>query len=447
MRRHTTQIDKWFFDAVLLDDPPSYGGLALANVRHDFYNFARDIRVVRIWASSEVPTPTQAPERKLLLGHPDELKLETMSGFPIGLAPPSPSHRLVADYKPMQEIFATFKTPGPLLNGSNARLTVTQRYMFTPYGNYLSHEPSGQMKAARLYPLLHFAYEGDKQATRPLRYLRVDYRCELTIDRTLKRDEATAAQAFREFAPNQGGVFLDREPGPTLGGIAAKGSKGVFEAGEKPLLWEIIGQGLLRGGMGDWDNYHQWGAQPEADLPITPGTPHAAHTHWRWASAFASKNPTAVVLKGGEQYRGEGGPGTPLLDQAIKDQSLRFAVTVTHPDRRAPAEWRAENNPSTHPFDALFTQASGNHPVEIKDGAQLAVWFSFEIFRYQNIKSQDLRDEPWSGTLFVHGFFFPHEPRPRMALVIPTLKEPPKAFKAPIKPKDTTRRWVRPPKP
>jgi hypothetical protein len=439
VRRHPTRVAGWTFDALLLDDPPSYGGLALATVHHDFYNFARDIRVVRIWASSELPTPTQAPERSLLLGHPGQLKLETMSGFPIGLAAPGASYRLVADYRPSQEIFARFRTPGPLLEGSNGRLTVTQRYVFTRYGNYLSHEPSGELKAARLYPLLHFFYEGDPRSTTRLRYVRVDYRCELTVDRKwVRRAEASAARAFRDFAANQGGVFRDREPGPSVGGIARRGALGVFEAAEKPLLWEILGQGLVRGHKGDWDNYHQWGAQAETDLPVAPGTPHAAHTHWRWAPIFASTKPSATVPKGGRQYHGADIPGSPLVDPAIWDQSLRFAVTVTPPDPRAPAEWRAELNPSTHPFDGLFTQASA-HPVEIKDGAQLAVWFSFEAFRSEPVQIGSFyqaTDAPWSGTFFVHGFFFPHEPQP-----------PPGSarFRGPIQPRDATRRWVRRP--
>lgn len=439
MRQAPVRIGGWSCQARLLDDPPYFGGLTLANLRHDVYNFARDVRVVRVWAGSQEPTADRPPEVQFALGDPAKMPLQSMSGFPFGLGLPAPSHRLVAAHRPLAEIVADFKSPGAVLPGGKGTLSIKQRYVFTPYGNYLSHEPSGKLKAARFYPLLDFSYEDDQPSAVTLQYLRFDFRCELTIDATLRKEEASAAQAFRQFSPNQGGVFRDREPGPSAGRTGFFGASGIFEAGEKPLVWEALGQGLTHGQQGDWDNYHQWGARP-GRLPIAPGTPHAAHTHWRWSTAFASTTPTLTVAKGGEQYYGDVGPGRALVDSRIQDQSLRFAVTVTSPDSRAPAEWAAERNPSTHPFDKLFTDAGSDHPVDLKDGAQLTLWLSFEIFR-----RQPAHVSRWGGTVYVHGFFFPHEPEPRIAFLFPGVDEPPASFREPIKPRSEQRKWERKP--
>ena len=232
------------------------------------------------------------------------------------------------------------------------------------------------LPAARLYPLVQFAYQGKPNEFKPLTYLRVDYRFAFTIEAGL------ALKSTRPQDVDHAAVFLDIDVEPSAwagikGVTTLSGIDLVFAAAEKPLPREMIGQGILHGNKAQWDNIHVWGAQ--SPLPATPGAFHAAHFHWRWGTLAAYPSGFPFYSKGGSQFSGIGGAGGPLLDPRVPFQNLRFAITgdVT---KQTAGPWKASANGSTRTFDDLFTNESPT-PADISNGAHIVVWVSVELFR------------------------------------------------------------------
>ena len=365
----------WSWNADLNDDT----GLVLSEVSHAGFSFATDMRLVKIWVSNASPATPNSITREYLLGSPDFAAVT-----PSIQEVRNPGVTLIRPYVPSLEVKCAFQTKAPVLGGDSQPLTVEQSYVFTEYSRNPVHEPGAILTAARLYPSVRFSYAGGQKGPPTFRYIRFDYRFDISIDPSLQ-----VATKGKIPLVDQAGAFLDTESQfvPTIGSI--------FARAEKPLLRELIGQGLLYGIKSDWDNIHQWGAQDP--LPATPGAFHAAHTHWRWG-ASAATGQTFPLLKGAPHFAGLGGPGGPQIDPRIPHQSIRFAITG------GGTQWSPANHPSTKVFDDLFVSA--RNPADIKDGAVLTQWLSFEVERdVDEVNKNGL----WEGTVFAHGYFFAHE--------------------------------------
>ena len=112
------------------------------------------------------------------------------------------------------------------------------------------------------------------------------------------------------------------------------------------------------------------------ELPYTPGATHAAHMHWRWGAFSATHTPAGP---GGPQYAGFEGPGTPMIDGRIPNQSLRFAITTSRHAEEISKLLRNDNATEAQDFDSfetLFTAQGHKDPEPIADGAELVTWVS-----------------------------------------------------------------------
>lgn len=208
----------------------------------------------------------------------------------------------------------------------------------------------------------------------------------------------------------------------------------LFAAAEKPVPYEILGQGLEHGGTSTtldgatvptWDNIHVWPKRDE--LPSTPGAFHAAHMHWRWGNVAAMPEPIEVLAQKWIGIEQAGHPvlsvpaaGGPLIDAAIADQTIRFAIAEVTPK---------EETATTAKFDERFL-TKNNTPAEIGKGAELAIWMSFHV--------QQQQDRPFGGTVFAQGLYFPHEPESKdnpfgftQGIDIPQQTPTPKWFRQP----------------
>jgi hypothetical protein len=419
-----TSDNLWQFHAALGE-----GGLRLRRLSHDGELFAEDLGVARVWVARKDPKQdTGIQLHDITLGSAkcpvvpvvrsdgseDAFTFERIEGA---------AGHLLGGYAGINVVKATFQTAAGALGEDTPRLTLVQRYVFTPWSSTPSHEPSGLLRATRIYPLVDFSFEPTAETGKSISYIRVDWRLKLSV----------GGQS------NEAGVFKDRDKFPSLSNILS--IEGFFKDVEKPLLAEMIGQGIDTPDVPDseapWDNIHVWRAG--FDVP-TPGVAYAAHMHWRWGATAANPQKVGVpvyavptptiglpfphvpsdltaqqgvveVSKGGAQFTGLGRAGGPLIDYRVPRQRLRFAIT----DRNGPDEpsWNPANA-SAQFFDDLFLQAgsrggavgSPGHPKAIgKDGGKITVWVSIECAS----EGEATVGEDGKGTLFVHGIFFAHE--------------------------------------
>jgi len=355
-------------------------------------------------------------------------------------------------------IAATFTAPALLASATNPEvigLTIDQIFLFGPYGQH-HHEPSGALMAARHHPMVKFAWQANPafDATKPrtrIKSLRFDFRLHLKLDRHHDlADNAKLAQLG-----NQAGIFADSDSavGTGIDAItgaiwhlsASKGlSGGSFDAAEKPLVFEVTAPGLALGfpsylkppvdgrapvGVRCWDNIHWWGARG-AGQPIisAPGAFHAAHLHWRWGAAAAvtgsrsdpTFNPT-VYPSGVAARPGVSGTWGPLLDPGIWMQTIRFAIVRNEP-RLDPNTGVAAADLSKADWKTMFDPGLRATPDDISAGADIVLWFSTEIagrvqipgYRGDSFLPTDVPGQMYesrtSGTVFLHGMFFAHNP-------------------------------------
>jgi hypothetical protein len=387
-----------------LKGPPDGGGLVIQDILHNNHPLARDTRVVRVWVSSGDPLKKIDPKGYILgssalppTGKPEET-------FPI-------DEERIKFYRATSAVSAKFETANPLTSSGNSKLRIEQEYVFTNYSNTPSHEPSGKLQAARFYPLAHFSFsKSDSESDAP-QYIRLDFRLELSCLPWL-----TTGMGLEEVLkiykdvdhPNQAGIFLDAvDPNMLLALDNPKDQ--IFAKAEKPLRYEVIGQGLMHGSSKDWDNIHQWGMsymppQKKYALPSTPGGFHCIHEHWRWfAAAHTPSLPQKLsggFGKTGPHLAGPSGPGSPIVDADNLDQNLRFAILESK-------RWPLERDWGKLPFNFMDVLANGPTPNSIETGANLVRWISISVFR--NLKKFPL-DKEWKGTIYVHGIFFSHSP-------------------------------------
>jgi len=394
--------------------PP--GGIVLQKTRHESYNLANDIRVIKIWLDEGLST-----ESSVTLGTDDFEPAKPVSILTKADKPPFP----FGEYKPKHCIKAVFESINPVIPGGS-KLKIVQTYILTEYSSNPAHEPSGSLSATRLFPLIQFSFP-DENANTPtksrVKTIRVDYRFDFNLDVFLHG--ATIEESFKksprgngkyptplELAaikkqPQQAGVFRDSDTArPILEGIFPEDV--VFKSAEKPLVSEIISEGLDEGlnktkNIFRWDNIHWWGGYKAAHIPSTPGAFHAIHLHWRWGLSlqekpfriFGQKLDSDPEFSGQPQFKGTS-IGGPLLDSSISKQTIQFAIVK---NELLPQDILQH---STAPFAKIFKLNKGNIPVDIKDGSDLVLYLSCTAKRQNDSRK-------FTGTFFIHGLFFAHD--------------------------------------
>ena len=494
---------RWFMN---YDDLPDGtlpdGGIILRHVRHDNFNLAREMRVVGFWIEFETFTNGKSTKKEsrfypldkatfnynnggkplLLEERSDELK-KKVQGLKddnlyskqrkddkekydryLGILNDLQNFSKYHFIKGIQASYS-LKSNFGFSNCEFAGLTITQTYLFSYYKKRPAHEPSGELKATRLFPLIKTQFiepsnpPFDKNATiqTKINSIRIDYKFHLCLDTYLytdnelrKRVNATTNAQWDEKQkqhpasytadkliilkdkPQQAGVFIDRESVSYIKGGLGGAEDAVFEAAEKPLIYEIGGIGLAKGTPfytnedGDfktWDNIHWWGGYKDIHIPSAPGAFHALHLHWRWGGSVKKTSDPVSPQYGNEpQFTKSGVPNEVLKDRRYYQflgplvhpncwiQSVRFAIVKY--------DKQEDNNITTKNFrDKFITNV--NDPKMIKDGDNLILWYSVELHKklvlpadiYDGIEIVPTKTftSKLNGTVFIHGLFFAHE--------------------------------------
>jgi hypothetical protein len=379
---------------------------------HETESFAKDIRVVRVYLKSK-----GGQVENFSLGSPSVTRLEG-PGF---ISAPT-TGKLVAPmsyYAPKFGLVVAYVKEA-LFGEPDQNIALMQEYLFTSYGKDPSHEPSGALSATRVYPLLHFDHliSGPIKQDNLLEGIRVDYRVEF------KMNNLGSAET-PNLLPNQIGVWKDHDKPfplsvvPYSSGtteLLTEFARQIFQRAEKPLLFEIVGQGISHGTTSDWDNIHQWSASETGELPPTPGVPRGIHTHWRWARA--ASEPSVALPGGSPHFGGHRGPGTPIIDGKIANQDLKFAI-VKRTRARAIDNRKIEPDEQFDGFERIFTRLS-SQPDSIGKVRRMFSDDNIVIYLSFTVSSGLTKPEKmllkgneqlasFAGSFFVHGIFFAHE--------------------------------------
>jgi hypothetical protein len=386
-------------------------GLVIRKVSHANYRLARDMRVVAVWVAAGDPNDSANPSalRKLRLGDPNTPPI----GDPNAPAKEMNVPLLPRDFGFYRSLFGVRAAFAHIEARPGSDLVmITQHYQFGDYGTNPPHEPGGLVQAARVLPLVSF------RCSEGINYIRIDYRFHYELGSYIPDWSISSPVP----ASNQAGVFRDRER-LSAGAFPVPHEGDIFQAGEKPVRYEIVGPGLVRGQSiingvpGTWDNIHQWNAKSSGDLPATPGAFYAVHTHWRWGHVYGQP-PSTAFPGSGQQFQGlrwtTSGLGGPLVDRDIPIQNLTFAITADSDPSEEPAL-----DVSTPSFkDFFLNKNTPNAPKDISAGANLIQWFCVEVFRNPHES-----DGVWENTVFIHGLFFAHNPDPVVKLTSPLSSE------------------------
>jgi hypothetical protein len=183
------------------------GGYILKDISHLGYPFASDIRVVRVFVADGSPD-SHNPEQNygkateincLTLGSQD---MEPIQDNDRG-AQISDAEKTILPYTPIHSISKSFQTKGGISKTLTQDLRVTQTYLFTNYDNSPSHEPSGLLRAARLYPMVQFEFIPGNRQSPPPRYFRADFRIEFNLG------QLSSSLNSEPGVSHQAGVFKD----------------------------------------------------------------------------------------------------------------------------------------------------------------------------------------------------------------------------------------------
>jgi hypothetical protein len=433
----------WAFRGVV--DPKV--GFALEDVEHDGHALADSIRIERIAVAGFSDNDAYRSRDDLAnhhvfgLGDCKEVAAPSLEVLAKGTTDP------LGYYAPRLKVAAKYEMPS-LVYETDQTMELELAFLFTDYNKDPSHEPGGLIPAARIYPTLTFSipsvgHKRKKPAYRRATAVQVLYRINLRLD-----DQGVG---------NQCGVFTDHEDlspaGAAQAGAAGGGKPGsfTFAAAEKPVPYEIVGKGVDHGSAGGWDrtirgwdNIHQYshkalpGSDPNSgvsDQPYTPGLPYGGHMHWRWGES-ATKG--APGLPGGKQYGGPQGPGTPLIDDRIRNQNLEFAI-VDLGGWFAREEGTFLTKVDQDPVSFLFQDFSRvwtdlrSTPDSLMPSANIGIWLSITAWgpgwdgvdpgytEFSGGSGISPKDFPkverslsyvlpaWGGTVFPQGIFFPHE--------------------------------------
>lgn len=390
-------------------------GLAVYGITHDGLPFAERVGLIKSYA-----TLRSASGEAFV---PFDLGTE---GMTVGDAPViSTTGKRSPDYyyELSHTLLSDFSLPQ--FGGSDQRLSGRQYFAFTESSDTPRHETANVATAGRFYPSLDFRVNGQvDQTLDAIETLRFDFWLEpdvgpggrrqasafipfeLTFDNLV---ESFFGEDLSKRVPQQAALFRDRDHGLIMrmwesGGLGKPGEQ-VFDAAEKPLLWEVAASGIVDGGKSGWDNIHVWGFHPEG-IVSTPGMPYGMHLHWRWSAALTDK---AALLFGGwmpERFRapelagrdlaGDIVAGGPLIDPRNPLTDLQIAVVT-----KSTAEAYAQKTADGHDHFVDMFRDIRNTPGKIEDGGELVVIISIVVHR------QD-RSKRWEGTVFPHGLFFPH---------------------------------------
>jgi hypothetical protein len=402
-------MNDWKFDD--LGKPGSVErnhGLTLRNVSHKEHWFANEIGVAAIWINPNEEDHSQhgpfvlAEDAFSLVGDVREMpEAKTRA--------PAPFDGYEIE-RAIRQVYTLNVIPNdPVLGNELFPLAIEQSYRFSAYGKDPPHEPTGQLPAARIFPYVRFDTFNPK-----IKSIRIDYLMNIvfTPPVSMRPDQSIYAIKLIDAPKTQAGVFRDKDDltldkkqiaeiivGSVVVPIVVPEmvARNLFAAAEKPVPYEILGQGLLAGvpGQHTWDNIHVWPKGEE--LPSTPGAFHAGHMHWRWARVATHPSRTETVIQklagvkapGQKQFRGNF-RGGPLVDPKIPEQTIRFAIA-----KRGAAELTKMES-----FEAFF---KSRDPQEIRAGEDLDIWFSIEVKR----RSSD--DAVFGGTTLIHGLYFAHE--------------------------------------
>ena len=355
---------------------------------------------------------------------------------------------------------------GVLGLGEGEYLVIIQKYLFHKMGRIPPHEPSGILAAARFFPLVEFHTNCAK-----IHKIRADYQMDVGLDWVLPNDSQQKLARTWKLKPTSAGVFRDKDSVPPWAGAALVAEplglmpdftlSDAFDAYEKPIVYEICANGLIGGLPGQvnynkfppfqkttWDNLHFWSSWDE--LPSTPGAPQALHTHWRWNRQTQGRGDPFLDLylrkyKGfpadKRQFIGTPiaeGPnplapmrddpvddmGWPIIDPAIPNQSISFAIVKREFEPNTKAESFAEMFTTKHLPQPL--SPCQKDPGNVKAGAEITLWISYEAIDADrmgadgNMISKPARlaavsdismsppPAPWSGVFFIQGMYFAH---------------------------------------
>jgi hypothetical protein len=453
---------------------PQVGGLVLKDLQHDGHNFAKDVRLLAFLVFVDVlngsgnvvkreasryflrasgamkatvvqelrPTPVNAPNfgpMDVLSGVVDALDFGAFFRKGTNHA----GYGLRIDYTGASGIFSQ------LANFEFDSIDVSQIFLFSHYGMSPPHEPGGVLTAARMHPMVKYefhkntSYDTTKEHRR-LTSIRFDYRMQLYLDAFYNSTNAATDNG------NYAGAFRDTASPPLIaGGLFLVGvadiSSVLFEAVEKPLIFEIAAPGLAKGASAFptepisafmnsspttnacWDNVHWWSGGIGKNMISTPGAFHAAHLHWRWGR-LAAAGP-----QGSQRQFGPGGVPSGvqgnflnsygvLVDPNVWIQSIRFAVTLNEPKLDPDQTGVSLKNLTAIDWKQLF-QGLRPKPSDISNPSDIVLWYSIEVHREVTVPSITLFTPPnytsypggsftagTAGTVFIHGIFFAHEP-------------------------------------
>lgn len=423
-------------------------GFHLKDITHDGFAFADSIRVERIAVAGFGDNDPRRSRDDIANHHVFGLG-DCTEVHPPALVELGPGTRdPLGYYAPRLKAVAKYELPN-LVYETDQKFEAELAFLFTAYGKDPSHEPGGIVSAARLYPTFTFTipdvtHRTQKRSYRSATAVQVLFRINLRLD-----DRGTG---------NQCGVFTDLEDIGALGGLESAGATGgkpgsfTFLKAEKPVAFDIVGRGVHHGAMAGWggtiqgwDNIHQYshpatpGGKREdglGDQPLTPGLPYGAHTHWRWGATAATG---AVGVPGGKQFGGPQGPGTPLIDDRIRDQTLDFAIVDLDGwfgGEEATFLKRIDQNPVAFLFRDFSDVWRDVHPLPDSPlpSGNLVIWMSItswgpgwnlpspgyrEFFPGSGVSPKDFPKvehrvrhvlPSWGGTMFPQGIFFAHMP-------------------------------------
>lgn len=443
--------DGWTYQEEL-----NYRGLCLKNLQHDGHSLLDEACMVKTYAQIEDGQNSNFVDYQMGVDVMQSELTPVKTSYASGRAPDY-YHTLSS------QVYAPFNVQDFV--GSSQQFSGKQYYAFTAPSDTPRHETTGFAKAGRFYPAFDFELpqKSTEQDAKYISKLRFDYYLDLNVAGGGRRhsvynplpelgDQAQyAKRAFqhvvnslnsgqlpgnippqpprrdiqhRAFNKEQAALFRDldanivsRTFGRSLGG-----GKHTFSAAEKPLLWEVVGDGILNGPQeepepeaGYWDNMHAWGHNHHG-LVSTPGMPYGFHLHWRWASSVSDKT-SMLFGRWGQGFLGapelaardtNNNPvfGGPLIDPNLPSQDLRIAFVK----KDTALSFANEVATSHDDFENIFTRIK-NQPDVIKDGTDCVIIISIVVHREDP-------DAIWGGTIFPHGIFFPHDYNPPLPLLL-----------------------------
>ncbi len=450
------------------------GGLTLKNIHHNGYRMAYDIGVIALWVYPKAGAVNNEGKLykpyKLVLGHKDFEQVNddyTPLSVDFRAEKKTKNDALTSEndpgslanfnaYKNSIEhvVTASWKSRKKLFGDDSYHLHITQKYVLTDYNDTPAHEPTGGIFAARMHPMTKIYYENRNDGY--LGSVRVDYRMYLSLDtyayvKGYKDNDITWSRiegriTSEEKINNHVGLFKDFDDARELAGILGA-EHAVFESSEKPLIAEMVGNGIVKGSnifsiersttkgfLGGfsterteqytWDNIHWWGAGGDLHAS-TPGAFHALHIHWRWAKVLQEKIGTFDILghlstpaAGESQFVGESEGGV-LTDPKIQNQSIRFAV-VRNESLPNGKEYSKHSTEAFEDFFKSLSQTPKEIGIKTDEGADMILYYSSEVFTenqplqnsYFSSPGTDVRNtanEPLTGNVFLHGIFFAHQ--------------------------------------